>query len=528
MPTFTPELNDNQNFLTMKNFLSMIVIATMVTSFMGCNKDEAVVPDGPTITAPTAVTNIQVGTGGDVTFNIKAPGGYKSVAVTATGGTAATKSEPAVGTTTGEVVVTFTADGNAGAGSVTINVTDNNNKIQTETAAVNKTALPVTPIVVINGVISANATWSKSNIYEIAGRVVVGSGAILTIEPGTVIKGREGQGLNASVLMVARGGKINAVGTAAAPIIMTTVLDNMMPGQKSGTNLTEDDRGKWGGLVILGKAPISVSGATEAQIEGVPASETLGLYGGTDAADNSGTISYISIRHGGTVIGEGSEINGLTLGGVGSGTVISNIEIFGNVDDGVEFFGGSVNVTNLLVTYQGDDGIDIDQAYSGTVDGFLVVHGGDTDEGLEIDGPEGTANATGKFILKNGTLKGNPAKAGDVSSLGDFKSKAQGTIENVIFTGYTAGKKLKIAASYDAVCQSTSNAYKNMVDGMLVFTKIKLTDYTVDVYNSSATSTCDTAANDTTAAGLVNMDAATGSPAVSTWSWTVSATKSLL
>jgi hypothetical protein len=304
---------------------------------------------------------------------------------------------------------------------------------------------------------------------------------------------------------------------------MTSVLDDIMPGEAVGTTLTEEDKGKWGGLVILGKAPISYSGATEAQIEGVPADEVLGLYGGTIADDNSGTIQFVSIRHGGTEISGGSEINGLTLGGVGSGTVISDIEVFANVDDGIEFFGGSVSVSNILVSYQGDDGVDIDQAYSGTVDGFMVIHAGDTDKGLEIDGPEGTDNAGGKFILKNGTIAG----AGNIGNPADFKSKAQGTVENVIFKGYDAGQKIKLAASYDGACASTSNAYKNLVDGNLVFTNVTFTGYTVDVYASSGS--CDTASDDATAAGLVvSGDTATGAPAVSTWSWTVSAARSLM
>jgi len=500
----------------------MLVIASMAIAFIGCQKDEAT-PDGPVITAPVLI-NAQVGgTSSDVTFDIKIPGGFKSYEVSATGGTTAKKSEPAVGAKNGAIVVTYTADQGVGAGTVTIAVTDSNNKIETETAAVNKTALPVPQVIVVNGGISENQTWRADKIYELAGRVIVLSGVTLTIQPGTIIKGRDGQGVSASALMVARGGKIHAVGTAEKPIIMTSVLDDIMPGEVAGS-LTENDKGKWGGLVILGKAPISFSGATEAQIEGVPAGEPLGLYGGNVADDNSGEIQFVSIRHGGTELSGGNEINGLTLGGVGSGTTISDIEIFANVDDGVEFFGGSVNVSNILVSYQGDDGVDIDQAYSGTINGFMVIHGGNTtDKGLEIDGPEGTAHATGKFILKNGTVKGS----GNVANPADFKSKAQGTIENVIFTGYEAGKKLMIAASYDGACAPTSNAYKNLVDGNLVFTNVKFTGSTVDVYASSGT--CDTTTDDATAAGLVvSSDTATGAPAASTWSWTVSAARSLM
>jgi hypothetical protein len=383
--------------------------------------------------------------------------------------------------------------------------------------------------VVVSGVLTTNQTWSNDNVYELAGRVVVGDGATLTIEAGTIVKGRDGQGINACVLMVARGGKLNAVGTAAEPIIMTSILDDIEPGQSSGTTLDEDDRGKWGGLVILGKGLISPSTGTEAQIEGVPASETLGLYGGADPADNSGTIKFVSIRHGGTVLTGGSEINGLTLGGVGSGTIISDIEVFANVDDGVEFFGGNVNVTNLLIAYQGDDAVDIDQAYAGTVDGFYVIHGGDTDEGLEIDGPEGASNATGKFILMNGTLKGNPLKPADVSSIGDFKSKAQGTLQNVVITGYTAGKDIQIAANYNAGCApGSTNAFSNLIADELVFTTVQFTGFDVLVYSASAANCATPPAGDQTAAqGKITSVAATGSPATSTWSWTLTSEKGL-
>jgi hypothetical protein len=382
-------------------------------------------------------------------------------------------------------------------------------------------------VVTVSGTINANTTWTKDKIYELDGRVIVTTGVTLTIQPGTVIKGQEGEGADASALMIARGGKLVAVGTANEPIIFTSVLDDIQPGETAGTTLDMDDRGKWGGLVILGKAPISAS-AIEAQIEGVPAGEALGLYGGDVASDDSGDISYVSIRHGGTVLTGGSEINGLTLGGVGSGTTISNIEIFGNVDDGVEFFGGTVDVSNLLVSYQGDDGIDIDQAYSGTISGFMVVHGGDTDEGLEIDGPEGSSNADGMFTLENGTLKGDPSQANDVSSLADIKSKAQGTFNNVVFTGYTAGKDIKIAASYDGSCNSTSNAFSNLVGGDLVFTTVQFTGYDVVVYNGTSGSACSTTDDTAEAADIVTSATATGAPAISTWSWTISAEKSLL
>jgi hypothetical protein len=386
-------------------------------------------------------------------------------------------------------------------------------------------ATPVEPAenVIISGLIAENQTWTADNIYELEGRVIVPNGVTLTIEPGTIVKGQDGLGINASALMIARGGKINAVGTAQKPIIFTSVNDDIKVGQTVGTYYNENDKGKWGGLVILGKAPISYSGALEAQIEGVPADEPLGLFGGSIRDDNSGTLQFVSIRHGGTEISGGSEINGLTLGGVGSGTTISDIEIFANFDDGIEFFGGTVNVSNILISHQGDDGVDIDQAYSGTVNGFLVVHAGNTDKGLEIDGPEGAENAGGKFTLKNGTVIGS----GNSGNPADFKSKAQGIIDNVVFQGYDEGQKLMIAASYDGACASTSNAYKNLVDGNLVFTNVRYAGYVVDVYASSGT--CDTSADDATAADLmVSSTTATGAPNSTTWDWTLTSAKALI
>ena len=160
------------------------------------------------------------------------------------------------------------------------------------------------PTVVKAGGIAINETWTSDNIYILDRKVVVQEGVTLTIEPGTIIKGRAGTGSLSSALIVARGGKLMAEGTAAAPIIFTAESDNITCGETAGTNLNETNVGLWGGVIILGYAPCSLSGdVEEAQIEGIPADDTFGLYGGTDAADNSGVLNYVSIRHGGTLIG---------------------------------------------------------------------------------------------------------------------------------------------------------------------------------------------------------------------------------
>jgi len=231
---------------------------------------------------------------------------------------------------------------------------------------------------------------------------------------------------------------LNAVGTDAEPIIFTSVADEILPGQIASPNLDPDLNGLWGGVIILGKASIQAD-AESVQIEGIPASDQNGLYGGTDDADNSGTIKYISIRHGGANIGEGNEINGLTLGGVGSGTVIENVEIVANQDDGVEWFGGSVDVSNVIVWNTGDDAIDTDQGWSGTLDNFVVINPGD--ECFELDGNEGGVNM--EHTITNGTIL-----AGDAEGLADLDDKGPAgtdgntfvSMSNLYFTNVLFGQ----------------------------------------------------------------------------------------
>ena len=307
----------------------------------------------------------------------------------------------------------------------------------------------------LEGNITEDKTLDASKIWLIKGRVSVTDGTTLTIPAGTIIKAASGTGADASTLIVARGGKMIANGTAENPIIMTAAADNIEVGgtyPESGPALNVDTRGLWGGLLILGKAPCSFkSDVTELQIEGIPTSDTNGLYGGSVADDNSGSFQYISIRHGGAEIGEGNEINGLTLGGVGSGTTVNQIEVLGNVDDGIEFFGGTVKATNLLVWGQGDDAIDVDQGYAGTIDGALVVLTAASDHGFEIDGPEGSA--PGRFTLKNATVIGATDDCdaeGVDGEMADFRKGATGDILNILFKDFAGGKDVELDASADA------------------------------------------------------------------------------
>ena len=307
----------------------------------------------------------------------------------------------------------------------------------------------------LEGNITSDTTLDASKIWLLKGRVSVVSGSTLTIPAGTILKAASGTGADATTLIIARGAKIIANGTANAPIIMTSVSDNIGVGgtyPSSGPALGVDTRGLWGGLLILGNAPCSFSGdVAELQIEGIPTSDVNGLYGGTNPADDSGSVEYLSIRHGGAEIGEGNEINGLTLGGVGSATKINHVEVVANVDDGIEFFGGTVNASNLLVWGQGDDAIDIDQAYAGTIDGAMVILTDASDHGFEVDGPEGSA--PGSFTLKNVTVIGATkacSALGVNGEMADFRKAATGSLSNILFKDFSGGKDVELDASADA------------------------------------------------------------------------------
>lgn len=299
---------------------------------------------------------------------------------------------------------------------------------------------------VVTANISENTTWSSDKVYVLGGRITVLDGVTLTIEPGTVIKGQAGTGANATALLVARGGKLMAEGTADAPIIFTSVADEIMPsdvaaGNFASPNLDPNINGLWGGIIVLGKAPISASNdngdVSEVQIEGIPTSDANGLYGGSVADDNSGVLKYISIRHGGTNIGSGNEINGLTMGGVGSGTTVENIEVVANQDDGIEWFGGTVNVKNVVVWNCGDDGIDTDQAWAGTLDNFVVatVSG----HSFELDGPEGSMNAGHKIMNGSVICSDDDVTSQDLINTDDNSIV---DLEKIYFTAVKSGQQI--------------------------------------------------------------------------------------
>lgn len=315
------------------------------------------------------------------------------------------------------------------------------NKILLFSLLIFSSSLHAQIIVSDDGSGTGTTTWTANNTYILDGMVFVNSGDELTIEPGTIIKGMPGSGAEASALIVARGGKINAVGTQENPIIFTFEQDALDGSTPYNT------KGQWGGVIILGNAQLN-SSPGETQIEGIPDTESRGLYGGNDDLDNSGTMTYVSIRHGGTDIGAGNEINGLTLGGVGSQTTLEYIEVIANADDGVEFFGGTASIKYVLTAFCGDDSFDYDEGWRGYGQFWCTVQEeGDGDRGGEHDG--GTDPEDGlpyaHPIISNATYIGQGTSAGKRAIT--LRDNAGGEYHKSIFFNWGKGIDIENLAS---------------------------------------------------------------------------------
>lgn len=261
--------------------------------------------------------------------------------------------------------------------------------------------------VVVNSRITASTTWTANNEYILTNVTFVLSGATLTIEPGTVIRGLRDSNTpgpdNPGALVVTRGAKIIANGTPTQPIVFTDEDDDNVPGctPTAPYNAYQQLTGQWGGVCVLGRTFIAVNTASgpnptrDNQLEGLVAEGTLGRYGGNNDDDNSGSLSYISIRYGGYGLAPNSEINGLTMGGVGRATKVSHIEVVNNLDDGIELFGGTVDMKYIALWGIGDDGFDTDEGWRGRAQfifnvqadaGGTSVGSGIPDRGFESDG----------------------------------------------------------------------------------------------------------------------------------------------
>ncbi len=320
----------------------------------------------------------------------------------------------------------------------------------------------VTPsnTVEVSGDITASTKWTADKIYLLKGNVFVTNNATLTIEPGTIIKGDKP---TKAALIITRGAKIMAEGTAEKPIVFTS---NIAAGGRA--------HGDWGGVIILGKARNNIG--TAVAIEGIPdGGSDKNKHGGTDDADNSGVLKYVRIEFAGIAIGPDNEINGLTFGSVGSGTVVDYIEVYRSGDDAFEWFGGSVNCSHLLAIDTWDDDFDTDNGFSGKVQFGLAQRLAVTADvsgsnGFESDNNSAGTNATPQTsaVFSNMTILG-PVGSGGSSVNANFQHGAQirrnsaMSLFNSVIIGYTEGIFLD-----DAAGTAPDNSSTNLTSGKSV------------------------------------------------------------
>ena len=333
-----------------------------------------------------------------------------------------------------------------------------------------------------------NQTLQSNTLYILNQFVRVPSGVTLQIQPGTEIRGRFGtlagdpaSGVPPGTLVVERGGRIQAIGTPSHPIVFTAE-DTVNP-----------EPGDWGGVIILGRSTVNLPGGV-GQIEGIPPSTTGDNgYGGTIPADNSGTLQYVRIEYAGNVLVDGDETNGLTLGGVGSGTTMDHIQVSFGADDAFEFFGGTVNASYLIASRNVDDDFDTDQGYSGNVQFGIVLRDPARFSTFPTGGFESNGDnddATGNFTngtFSNFTIIGpiGPNSTAPVNAAYNagvlIRDASEMNLFNSIVVGWPQDQlELETPADFDSDTLPTTDNTVSIEGVTLVFP-------TFGVYNATAT-----------------------------------------
>ncbi|MEO0312690.1 MAG: hypothetical protein RIQ89_2347 [Bacteroidota bacterium] len=295
-------------------------------------------------------------------------------------------------------------------------------------------------IITVSGDITSNTFWSNNNQYILSGFVYVTANAELTIEPGTIIKGEKA---SKGSLVICRGSKLFAQGTASLPIIFTS-------NEPIGTRTYGD----WGGLIILGQAPVN-DPAGEKVIEG-GLDPVKGLYGGTNAADNSGILQFIRIEFPGIAFQPNNEINGLTLGGVGNGTQIDHVQVSYSGDDAFECFGGTVNCKNLIAYRSLDDDFDTDFGYNGNMQFLIAFRDSNVADVSGSNSFESDNDATGSMNLPY-----TAATYSNVTVIGPYQ-----TANTSVNSNYKRGAHIR-RASRSAIFNSVISGYPKglLIDG---------------------------------------------------------------
>jgi hypothetical protein len=420
-------------------FKVLAMLAIVVVALASCQKEEEVFPI-PTVSTSGTLAGIP-GSTVTVKATINAPAGLKSITVLKNGTAFDTKIM--AGEKTAEYSKDYVVEGNAGSVvNFTVQVTDNKNQVSSLVAIpVTVSVVPPKAIVEVEGVLEGNISWTKDKIYRLKGYVRVGEEAVngtvtktgtLTIQAGTVIIGDKA---TKGTLIVQRGSKLIAEGTATEPIVFT-----------SAEGIGSRSPGDWGGVVICGKAPNNLPVGTN-ELEG----GYKGFHGGTVADDNSGSLKYVRIEYAGIPLNPNQEINSLTMGSVGSGTKLEYIMASFGLDDSFEWFGGTVN-GKYLIAYKGtDDDFDMDNGYSGTLQFGLSYRDGNLADvsgsnGFEIDNDSQGSNLTPftSATLVNFSIIGAKGKSSDYLDANfqngaQLRRNAKVKIYNTFITGYPAG-----------------------------------------------------------------------------------------
>jgi len=235
--------------------------------------------------------------------------------------------------------------------------------------------------------------------YILSGAVFIGgdntSSATITMDAGVKTYGESGS----DFLVINRGSKIRVNGTASAPVIMTSANDS---------EATSTTRGQWGGLIINGNAPINGCSEGTALCEATGEGST-GLYGGNNPADSSGNLNYLQLKYAGFEITPDNELNGIAFQGVGNGTLVDYVQVHNNSDDGVEFFGGTVDAKHIYLTGNGDDNVDWTKGWTGRLQHVIVVQTDRGDQGIEADNNSSNRDSLprAKPVIANVTMIGN-------------------------------------------------------------------------------------------------------------------------
>ena len=308
------------------------------------------------------------------------------------------------------------------------------------------------PVYVITGSITGSENWTSNFYYVLRGAVFIEDGATLNIVAGTRVIGESG---SVGTLIVKRGGRLNAIGTRTAPIVFTS-------DQPVGSRA----RGDWGGIIINGRAPVNIEGG-----EGVGEADT-GVYGGTNANDNSGTMRYVRIEFAGVEFSPDNELNGIAFQGVGRGSRYEYIQVHMNRDDALEWFGGTVDIKYAVASNAADDSFDWTFGWSGRAQFIAITQrGDDADNGIEADNNEFNNNLLPRSNpqIYNITMCGDPDRneGGEGPRGANFRRGTAFTFRNFLVTGFkSTGLQISDASTSAQVDNGTSQMGAGVAWGM--------------------------------------------------------------